>query len=252
MAASPLARLRRLNLAAGALHLVSAAAIVALANGFSLPVTANYMAGQPGSDRYQLVTLANIPMSLWIAVFFVLSALAHFTVAQWRWPQYQRRLAAQQNPYRWLEYALSSSVMIVAIAQLTGISDVAALVALVGANAAMIGFGWMQERYEAPGGSLQPFWLGCLVGAVPWIAVGIYLFAPGASQHAPGFVYGIYFTIFAFFNCFALVQWLQYKRIGRFADYLVGERTYVILSFVAKSLLAWQIFAAVLAGSATS
>ena len=250
MVTTRLRSLRRLNLAAGVLHLGSAAAIVILANGFSLPITARYMAGQPGSDRYQLVGWGHVPMSLWIVLFFALSALAHFTVAGWRWPQYQRRLANQQNPYRWLEYALSSSVMILAIAQLTGISDIAALVALVGANASMIGFGWIQERYETPGGSLLPFWLGCGAGAVPWIAVGVYLFAPGASQHAPGFVDGIYFTIFALFNCFAIVQFLQYKRVGRFADYLVGERTYVILSFVAKSLLAWQVFASVLVGSA--
>jgi hypothetical protein len=46
------------------------------------------------------------------------------------------------------------------------------------------------------------------------------------------------------------VQWLQYKEIGRWKDYLVGERTYITLSFVAKSLLAWQIFAGVLATSA--
>ena len=37
-------RLRKLNLAAGSLHLVSAIAIVALANNVSLPVFARYAA----------------------------------------------------------------------------------------------------------------------------------------------------------------------------------------------------------------
>lgn len=50
--------------------------------------------------------------------------------------------------------------MIFAITQLTGIEDVAALVALVGVNAAMIGFGWMQEKYGAPGADMEPFLLG--------------------------------------------------------------------------------------------
>ncbi|MFM7964075.1 MAG: hypothetical protein ACKPBF_08945, partial [Actinomycetota bacterium] len=45
----------------------------------------------------------------------------------------------------------------------------------------------------------------------------------------PGFVYGIVVSLFIFFNCFALVQWLQYRAKGRFADYLVGERTYIVL-----------------------
>ncbi len=240
-------RLRSLNLTAGSLHLVSAIAIVALANNFSLPVVARYEAGQPGIGKFQLVSYGSVSTALLVGLFFALSAIAHFTVAGPRQASYLANLDQRRNPYRWLEYALSSSIMIFAIAQITGVSDVAALIALVGLNASMIGFGWMQERYETPGGSLQPFFLGCVAGALPWIALALYLFSPGAAQHAPGFVYGIYFSIFVLFNCFAIVQWLQYKQIGRFKDYLVGERTYIYLSFVAKSLLAWQIFASVLA-----
>jgi hypothetical protein len=45
-------------------------------------------------------------------------------------------------------------------------------------------------------------------------------------------------------------QWLHYKKVGKWRDYLVGERVYVTLSLIAKTLLAWQIFAATLASSA--
>ena len=120
--------------------------------------------------------------------------------------------------------------MIVLIAMLVGINDIAALVALVGVNASMIGFGWMQERYEAPGAGLGPFWIGCVAGSIPWIAITIYLIGPGADQHAPGFVYGIFFSLFVLFNCFAVNQWLQYKQVGKWRDYLVGERIYITLS----------------------
>ena len=64
----------------------------------------------------------------------------------------------------------------------------------------------------------------------------------------PGFVYGIIVSLFLFFNVFALNQFLQYKQVGRWADYLFGERVYITLSLVAKSLLAWQVFAGTLAG----
>jgi hypothetical protein len=36
---------------------------------------------------------------------------------------------------------------------------------------------------------------------------------------------------------------LQYKRVGKWKDYLYGERVYIILSLVEKSALAWQVFA---------
>ena len=46
---------------------------------------------------------------------------------------------------------------------------------------------------------------------------------------------------------FALVQWKQYRAKGKWANYLHGERIYIILSFVAKSLLAWQVYSGSLA-----
>ena len=231
--------------------MAQAVAIVVLANSFSLPVRATYMTGPPGPTvGHQPVTLFNLSFAWAIAAFFALSALAHFSVAGPGWKSYQAQLLKCRNPYRWLEYSLSASIMIVLIAMLVGINDIAALVALVGVNASMIGFGWMQERYETPGAGLGPFWIGCIAGIVPWIAIAIYLVGPGADQQPPGFVYGIFFSLFVFFNCFAINQWLQYKKVGKWKDYLVGERAYVTLSLIAKSLLAWQIFASTLASSA--
>ena len=244
-------RLRRYNLAAATLHAAQAIAVVVFANTFSLPVRASYMTGPPGPGvGTRTVTLFDLRFAWAIAAFFALSAVAHLVIAWPAWGSYQAQLAEHRNPYRWLEYSLSASIMIVLIAMLVGISDVAALVALVGVNAAMIGFGWLQERYESPGQSLGPFWLGCLAGAIPWVAIGIYLGGPGAALHPPAFVYAIFGSLFVAFNCFAVNQWLQYRQIGRWRDYLIGERASVTRSLVAKSLLAWQIFASALASAA--
>ncbi len=243
--------LRRSNTIAGTLHSAQAIAVIVLANDFSLPVRASYMTGPPSpSVGTQTVTLFNLGFAAAIATFFGLSAFAHFSVAGPRWTSYRAQLARCRNPYRWLEYSASSSIMIALIAMLVGIDDVAALLALVGVNAAMIGFGWMQERYEQPGGALGPFWIGCIAGSIPWIAITIYLIGPGADNDPPAFVYGIFVSLFAFFNCFAINQWLQYRQVGRWRDYLIGERAYITLSLVAKSVLAWQIFAATLSASA--
>jgi Heliorhodopsin len=160
--------------------------------------------------------------------------------------RYISGLSEQHNYFRWAEYSLSSSVMIVLIAMLTGISDVAALIGIFTANGAMIFFGAVQERYERPGGSLWPFWLRCVVGIAPWLAVGIYLWS-GSTTELPAFVYAILVSLFAFFNIFAINMWLQYRRVGRWRSYVFGERAYLMLSLVAKSALAWQVFAGTLA-----
>lgn len=243
--------LRRANLAAGGLHLVQAIAVLALATSFALPVTAAYPAGPPGTPAGEPTLLFDIPTGLAVAAFLALSALAHVVVSTWAWDRYLADLGLRRNVARWVEYSLSSSLMIVLIAQLTGISDVAALVALFGVNAAMILFGWLQEHYEQPGGGgWLPFVFGCVAGIVPWLAIGIYLLSLGSASapSPPGFVYGIYVSLFVFFNSFALNQWLQYRARGRWRDYLFGERIYIVLSLVAKSALSWQIFAGTLAG----
>jgi len=250
-ATSQLGGIRRWNLIAGFAHLAQLIAILALANNFSLPVTATYMAGPPGTPPSQPVVLFDSRIAWGVALFFGLCALFHFMVCL---PPFNRRyvagLVAQHNYFRWVEYSLSSSIMMVLIAQIVGISDAAALIAIFGVNASMILFGWLQEKYETPGsGGWVPFIFGCIAGIVPWLAVLLYVVAPGAATDVepPAFVYGIIISLFLFFNCFAVVQVLQYKRVGKWSNYLNGERTYITLSLIAKSLLAWQIFAGTLA-----
>jgi hypothetical protein len=232
----------------GVLHAAQGGAVLALANSFTLPITASYLEGPPGSPAAEPVVLANLSMAWGVAVFLFISAAFHIAISTPAfYGRYTAGLSARHNYFRWFEYSLSSSVMIVLIAGLTGIADIAALVALFGVNSAMIFFGAVQEKYERPGGSLLPFWLGCLAGVVPWIAIAFYLFTPGSAAAPPGFVYAIFFSLFLFFNVFALNMWLQYKRIGPWADYVFGEKTYVVLSLVAKSALAWQVFGGTLA-----
>ena len=142
-------RIRRYNLIAGFAHLMQMGVVLALANDFSLPIVARYMAGPPGSSFAEPVTLLKTPVGITVAIFLGLSAFFHFLVASPQFfARYQTGLVAGHNYFRWVEYSISSSVMIVLIAQICGVSDVVALIALFGVNASMILFGWLQEKYE--------------------------------------------------------------------------------------------------------
>jgi hypothetical protein len=244
-------RLRPHNLAMGLLHLVQGVVVLVLATDFTLPVVATFISGPPGAAAPAVEPLFEVRIAWGVALFFFLSAVAHLLIVSpgiYRW--YRSNLERQRNYARWIEYSLSSSVMIVLIAMLVGIADLAALLALAGVNASMILFGLLQEKYETPGASAGwlPFWFGVIAGAIPWIAIAVYLFGPGFDPGAPGFVYGIFFSLFVFFNLFAVVMVLQYRQVGRWVDYAFGESTYVLLSLVAKSALAWQVFGGTLAG----
>jgi hypothetical protein len=231
------------------LHAIQAVAILALANEFTLPVIGTFLTGPPGVEP-AIEPLFEMSVAWGVAIFLILSAAAHFIVSMpgvFSW--YVRNLENQRNYARWIEYSLSSSLMIVLIAMLVGIADIAALLAIAGVNASMILFGLLQEKYETPGKAVGwfPFWFGVIAGAIPWIAIAVYLIAPGVEASPPTFVYWIFFSLFVFFNLFAVVMVLQYRQVGRWSNYVFGESTYILLSLVAKSALAWQVFAGSLA-----
>jgi hypothetical protein len=244
---SRLNRLRIWNIAVGLILAAQAIMIAALTNDFSLPVTGTFMTGPPGTTS-ELHHLFDIATGWGVVAFLAISAGALLIIASPPvFPWYKRNLLKNRNYGRWIEYFFSASIMIVLISQLTGISDIGALLAIAGINGCMILFGLLMEKYEIPGKpSWLPFWFGSFAGIIPWIAIVIYVWAPGLSTSPPGFVYGIIFSLFVFFNCFAVNMVLQYKKVGPWRDYLFGEKVYIILSLTAKALLAWQVFFPVL------
>ena len=238
-------RLQRLNVGASILHAVQAVVVLVAANDFRLPVTSFFWNDAPNGrlDIERLDRLFDVRIAYGVFGFLILSAIFHALVASpLARTRYVAGLEREVNRFRWVEYSLSSTLMILLIAMIFGIGDVAGLIGIAGANVAMILFGWLMEVVNEPGKRVwwTPFWFGCIAGVAPWIGLVIYLIGPGSEM--PTFVYGIFASIFVFFNCFALNQWLQYKRIGKWADYVFGERVYLILSLTAKSALAWQIF----------
>jgi len=242
---SDIASLRRWNLGAMLLHAASAVGVLVIANDFTLPVNAAFADGPPGSANSWPVThLFDVPLAFAAAAFAILSALAHLAALTFARRRYEGDLARGINQLRWLEYSISSTLMVLLISQLVGVYDIAALIGIAGANVAMILFGWTMERQGVDRRARNEpvdwssFVFGCIVGAIPWIAITIYLIGP---TEIPGFVYGIYVSLFVWFNSFAIVMLLEYRRIGPFRRVIVAERTYIILSFTAKFILTWQV-----------
>ena len=240
-------KLRAINIAVGLAHLAQAALMLAMSNDLALPVTASWATGDPVVARMpsapeEVFALAIGPA---VALFLFLAAADHLIVAApgiHRW--YEGLVAKRGNYVRWVEYSVSAALMMVLIARFTGIADLAGLIGVFGLTSSMILFGLLMERHQSPGSAdWSAFWFGSLAGALPWVAVVIYL-VNGASP--PGFVYAIVAVQFLFFSSFALNMALQYMQVGRWRDYRFGEIVYTLLSLGAKSALAWLVFANVL------
>lgn len=234
------------------LHFLQGSAILALSTNFTLPINITYLTFDPVTKSLIPATsqLGSISLPLLVAGFLFLSALAHLIIATVYRRRYETDLGKGINKARWIEYSLSASTMIVAIALLVGIYDLGSLIMLFALVAVMNLMGLVMEIHNQTTTKTNwlSFWIGSLLGIVPWVVIGLYFWgaASRGSGNIPAFVYWIYVSIFVFFNCFAINMYLQYKKIGPWRNYVFGERVYIILSLVAKSALAWQVFAGTL------
>lgn len=242
-----LANLRAWNIGLTILHAAQAILILILAGDFVIEITSNFPVGPPGTRLESPQQLFDLPIGPAVAIFLSLAALDHLMTATFKRKTYEQDLARGINRFRWVEYSISATLMVVLISSYSGITDITAVIAIIGANVAMILFGWLQERMNPPGRAsttMMPFWFGTLAGLAPWAAIWTNFI--GADE-VPGFVYGIIVAQQLFFFSFGLNQWLQYRKVGKWADYIYGEKVYLVLSLGAKSVLAWQIYSGSLA-----
>jgi hypothetical protein len=243
--------LRKFNFIMVAFHGLQGIIILLLSRSFEAPVTGSYLTFDRTSQTLEPAAahLFDLSVPLLVALFFFLSAIAHLFIATFYNKRYNRDLASGINKVRWIEYSISASIMMVAIAVLVGVYDFTSLLMIFVLIAIMNLLGLVMEVHNQTTKKTKwiSYWIGCLAGIVPWFVIGFYFWLSAEQGSAPpAFVYWIFVSILIFFSCFAVNMVLQYKKIGPWKDYLYGERAYIILSLVAKTLLAWQVFAGTL------
>lgn len=247
-----LENLNKWNIGMSALHAVQGIAVLVLSGSVTFPVITSYLTldslsaeGMPNLVPANSVVF-NLNLAYLVAAFFFMSAIAHFFVATFCRDWYEKNLKNHINKARWFEYAFSASTMMVGIAVLSGIYDLSSLLMIFALTAMMNMMGLIMEitNQKSKITDWTSFIIGSVAGIISWIVIGIYFWGTNTygSGQIPTFVYWIYVSLFAFFNCFAINMYLQYKGVGRWRDYLYGEKVYMVLSLVAKSVLAWQVF----------
>lgn len=241
-------KLRIYNIIVGIILLIQGIVMWLISNDTVATITTSYLkwnetAGfpQPSTEIYAEWSIGPI-----VASFLILSGLFLLGSALiWR-EKYEQQIKKGLNMFRWIEYSITSSLMIVVIAILCGIYDFSTLILLFSLNACMILFGWIMEIHNQT--TKKTDWtsyiFGCFAGLIPWVILGLYFFnAIGSNADSvPSFVYAIFWSLLIFFNIFAVNMVLQYKKVGKWSEYIYGEKVYITLSLIAKALLAWQVW----------
>lgn len=249
--------LRKFNGVMGVLHFIQGSLMVFFVltidkiASFTPPVFSNYLKFDVASMKLVTDTkeIFQVPFALGVGLFLFISALFHFLIIMPKLNEvYNRNLAKGINYFRWYEYAISSSLMIVLISMLFGIYDIGLLIAIFVLNASMNLFGLLMEIINQYTQKVNwyAFAFGSLAGFAPWVIITMYAFGNSDLDLVPWFVYAIFGSYFVFFNLFPINMILQYLKIGKWKNYIYGERVYIILSLLAKTVLAWLVFSGVM------
>lgn len=240
-------KLQTFNRIAGLTHLIQAVTLSLILNTeTTIPVITRFFTETPEGIRPESETLFEFPIALIGPIFLFISAIAHLSIsAPFYVRRYEQNIAKGINPARWWEYALSSSLMLVVLLMLGGLIELSSVVFIFTLNFIMNLMGLMMEKYNqlTEKTSWLAFNIGTFAGIVPWIMGGLYFWVStnNIADSIPVYAQFGFLLTFLFFNSFAINMWLQYKKIGKWKDYVYGEKSYIVLSLVSKSALGWII-----------
>ncbi|TFD52749.1 hypothetical protein E3T55_06175 [Cryobacterium frigoriphilum] len=242
-------RLRTFNRVAASLHLVLAVGLsyllVLLGESISLEGARDLLFG--GRDVSVSAGQSTLFVGIALVLMLLISTVCHFLVASPTAFRYTIGIKTGYSTIRWVDFALSSSILLWVLAEITAIAHTSAFVVLIIANVALLVFGSRLERADAPGRALYPgFLIGALVAALPWLALLFYVMGPGSTgETRPAvFVFTLVLSVFVSAGAFVLNQVLPHFRVGPWRDFVFGEGVYIALNLGAKLALTAQIVAA--------
>jgi hypothetical protein len=135
--------------------------------------------------------------------------------------------------------------MLALIAMLNGAQEVTVLLAILVLVGLLHFIGYFAEaKVTELKSKLQSFVAMAVAGLTVWLIVASYL--KGALIYGSGlnhYVYWIDGVIFVLILLLAVVKLQTLRAKGRWADYLMGEQAFMLLSFLAVTALTWLTFA---------
>lgn len=200
-----------------------------------------------------------------VPLFTGLAALDHIicSVICYKWPDTAKEwiFVRRNNPLRWAEYTFSSSIMLLMLAVLCGITDVHIWYMITTMNALGMLTGQLSEMLPRPAGTKESsnnasgavareyaptlrillyliFTAGVLLVFLPWGVLLCYFTKP--PRDFPDFVWAAFLVTLVFFAAFGTNAFLH-NILGLY-DFPTAEIVYLALSFTAKTFLAGDVF----------
>jgi hypothetical protein len=260
---SNIKKLKIWNMVMGFIHLTAAGALLGIIlsqpNSIVTPLyeVVSSVSVKNSSSSQQLnvnfVTKQNQSWNLpyLIVAFFAITSIAHFFYASDIDGFYSCSIASESsNGFRWIEYAITSTLMILVVAILSGIRDVATLAIMAAANVVIMLSGRQIELALKQNLRSQGYnpnankWMFSFVSA--WLLFSVIWFlilfsfgkriseATNAGASIPYWIWLVQIPTFLFFASFGIINLVQ---ICSKKKYEFFELTYIIFSLISKLFL---------------
>lgn len=167
--------------------------------------------------------------------YFLIASLSHLLIML-SWNKWIRNEKNKFNAHRWIEYSITSTIMMIMIAFYAHIYDLNTLILIIILNSTMILTGYYMEITDEIVDSIRYFLIGCILGLIEWVIIFLNVYY---TEDIDNFNIGIITIIFILFCTFPFNAYLYYGQIGWWKKYDTLEVTYQIISFLTKSVLGW-------------
>lgn len=213
----------------------------------------------------QVISARDLPIAIIAVLFGIISGYMHLFVAGYDGDALQHYCETGSNPFRWADYMLSSSLMIIVIASLSGVLDVFLLPTLsvlqfylmygayMAEKALSVGFLENDEVRQEEG--IITFRISSVAYACGvWVPIigAFYQSLHHAPNEVPEWINIMIWSLFGLFTSFAIVMW--YYLIHVSSKMMNSEKSvktrlmakqelmYMFLSMAAKLTLHWVLF----------
>ncbi len=245
--------LAKLNMVAAALLALEALGLILLAhnNPASIAITTNYLSNDVISAAYVPATQHLFDLKLVYlaaAVLIVPAASRGLASNTWR-KKYETSLKKGNNTFRWVEHGVVTALLMLCVAMLVGLTDLVNLLLVIWLSGLIAWLGYKYQSYGIKNKSSdwQLFQTALKAGVWLWAVLLIYL--GGAllwGRGLPTYLYYIYASMGLISIGFAYNTYQSFRGSGRLSNNFWTERLYLLLTVVATSALAWQIYAGTL------
>lgn len=265
-------KLANMNLAAGVLHTLMGLGLTAWAatsfdNSINAVDTSLWTIGMRpvndasqhadvvGPQRFNVTvdktTSSNTVMLIILVILFVfITAIFHYTVYGLRNITYKDMINSSNNWLRWVEYCITSTIMIVLISLSIGLKDFGLFIMMIVSNMVIMMMGHIVERLlvddKQRSLSILATVAAWLLFAAIWGILTKTFVSLASRGNMPKFVWAVYILMFIFFSSFGVVQLVQVAGGYNSKNYAVVEISYVSLSFISKVLLALLLFVGII------